>query len=105
MSIVDFPINKSNLGHVREAHSKTKTGVTQMATITTSEIASKLNISIADVALNRAAAFSRHIVIKGRAYCGRIDNDGYSIPTERTEADVDFVCGTCMRRYTAKVAA
>ena len=72
--------------------------------LTVQEIAKNLNISLEEVCIMKAGSFSRHIVIKGRAYCGRIDSDGYNIPTH-----FDFIseydCKTCLNRYSQKISA
>lgn len=75
-----------------------------MKTLTVTEIAESLNISLEEVCVMRAGSVSRHIVIKGRAYCGRIDSDGHNIPTQFDSID-DFDCKTCLKRYTQKVVA
>lgn len=76
-----------------------------MQDITRSEIAAALGINIEDVAIRRAASFSSHIAINGTAYCGRLNNDGYNIATEFEVFTDTRGCGTCAKRYAAKVGA
>ena len=72
-----------------------------MQTITREEMATALGLQLEDVAIRRAGSYSRHIAIKGTSYCGRINNDGYNIPTEY-DALTAAECGTCLNRYKAK---
>ena len=75
-----------------------------MKELTVTQIAESLNISLEEVCIMKAGAFSRHIVIKGRAYCGRIDSDGYNIPTQFDYIS-EYDCKTCLNRHSQKVGA
>ena len=73
-------------------------------TVTVQEIAESLNIPLEEVCIMKAGrAFARHIVIKGRAYCGRINSDGYNIPTNFNHIDTHD-CRTCLKRYRQKIS-
>jgi hypothetical protein len=72
-----------------------------MQTITREEMATALGLQLEDVAIRKAGGYSRHIAIKGTSYCGRLNNDGYNIPTEYDELS-GGECGTCVKRYKAK---
>lgn len=74
-----------------------------MTTLTLETIATQLNISVEDVCVRTATTYARHLVIKGVSYCGRINNDGYSMETQ-FDAFVGYTCGTCEKRHAAKVA-
>ena len=72
-----------------------------MQTITREEIANSLGLQIEDVAILKVGGYSRHITIKGTSYCGRLNNDGYNVPTQFEEF-AGGQCGTCLNRYKAK---
>lgn len=74
---------------------------------TRNEIATIMAKNVEDVAILRGASYSTHITINGRAFCGRIDNDGYNLDTE-FETFTSRGCGACrnyLNRRIAKVGA
>ena len=70
-------------------------------TITREEMSKALGLEIKEIAIAKAGGYSRHIVIKGTSYCGRLNNDGYNIPTQFEELS-GGACGTCLNRYKVK---
>jgi hypothetical protein len=72
-----------------------------MQTITREEMATALGLQLEDVAIRKAGGYSKHILVKGKSYCGRLDNDGYNVPTQ-FETLAAGECGTCVKRYKAK---
>jgi hypothetical protein len=63
------------------------------------DVAVNLRLPLEDVAFRKAASFSWHICINGTAYCGRINNDGYNVPTQAEEIFLSGTCKTCVNRY------
>lgn len=80
-----------------------------MTTATTTDVtlatmASDLNVTIEEVAIRTAGSYSRHLALKGTAFCGRINNDGYNITSQYESFNPKYICATCLKRYEAKVA-
>lgn len=80
-----------------------------MTTATTTKVtlammAENLGVTIEEVAIRCAGSYSRHLAVKGTAFCGRINNDGYNITSQYESFDTNHICVTCLTRYNAKIA-
>jgi hypothetical protein len=72
--------------------------------ITLETMATELCVTIDEVAIRKAGSLSRHLVLKGTAFCGRINNDGYNLTSEYEYFNSKHICVTCLKRYNSKVA-
>jgi hypothetical protein len=71
------------------------------ATRTLQEVAKLFNVTTDSVAVRTGATYRRHLVINGKSLCGKINNDGYNLPT-MFDNFRGFVCPTCDKKFVAK---
>lgn len=68
------------------------------ATYTRIQIANLLGKNLEEIAIRDAGNYSTHIAVNGTSYCGRLNNDGYNIPT-KLEKTTGSLCSTCLKRF------